>query len=184
MSSSGRGHKTVDFNSFLSRFLWQFHLLWTLNWSSLFTGLQCFKERIPKAASWGDSSIYGVTTLMALKKVLRGLISDSALPKSLALLLQRKPFKNDIKILLISSKKLFSLLRYLNFWSDFFGYVGKWKIATVNLEIYDVINWKRQWKFGQLILLLLLLIKFYLTHPFTWFFIQILPKIIKRNINT
>ena len=81
---------------------------------------------------------------MALKKVLRGLISDSALPKSLALLLQRKPFKNDIKMLLISSKKLFSLLRYLNFWSDFFGYVGKWKIATVNLEIYDVINWKRQ----------------------------------------
>ena len=80
---------------------------------------------------------------MALKKVLRGLISDSALPKSLALLLQRKPFKNDIKML-ISSNKLFLFLRYLNFWSDFFGYLGKWKIATVNLEIYDVINWKRQ----------------------------------------
>ena len=44
----------------------------------------------------------------------------------------------------ISSEKLFSFLRYLQFCPDFFGYIGKRldKKAKVNLEIYDVTNCK------------------------------------------
>ena len=47
-------------------------------------------------------------------------------------------------MLSISTKKLFSLLRFLNFCPDFFGHVGKRfdKKAKVNFKIYDVINWE------------------------------------------
>ena len=44
----------------------------------------------------------------------------------------------------ISSKKVFSFLRYLQFCPDVFGYIGKRldKKAKVNLKIYDATNWK------------------------------------------
>ena len=43
----------------------------------------------------------------------------------------------------ISSEKLFSFLRYLQFCPDFFCYIGKQldKKTKVNFRIYDVTNW-------------------------------------------
>ena len=43
----------------------------------------------------------------------------------------------------ISSENLFSFLRYLNFYPDFFVYAGKrhGKKATVNFKIHEVIDW-------------------------------------------
>ena len=45
---------------------------------------------------------------------------------------------------LISSEKLFSFLKYLQFCPDSFGYMGKRldKRAKVNLRIHGVTNWK------------------------------------------
>ena len=48
-------------------------------------------------------------------------------------------------MLYISSRNLFSFLRYLNFCLDLFGHVGKLldKKANVYLKIYDIINWEK-----------------------------------------
>ena len=35
----------------------------------------------------------------------------------------------------------------------------------------------------NIIIITIVINQFYLKHPFTWFFVQILPKIIKNNIN-
>ena len=47
-------------------------------------------------------------------------------------------------LLFISSQKLFSFLRYLNFCRNFFGHVGNCldKKAKLNFKIYDVTNLK------------------------------------------
>ena len=47
-------------------------------------------------------------------------------------------------MLFISSYKLFSFLRYLNFHLDSFGHVGERldKKAKVNYKIYDITTWK------------------------------------------
>ena len=54
-------------------------------------------------------------------------------------LLQSKPFKD----IFISSEKLFSFLRYLQFCPNFFYYIGKQldKKTKVNFKVYDVTNW-------------------------------------------
>ena len=46
-------------------------------------------------------------------------------------------------MLFILSSKLFLFLRFLSFYTDFFGHVGKRldKKAEVNFEIYDVTTW-------------------------------------------
>ena len=43
----------------------------------------------------------------------------------------------------VSSENLFSVLTYLQFYLDFFGYIRKRldKKAKVNFQIYDVTNW-------------------------------------------
>ena len=47
------------------------------------------------------------------------------------------------KMFFISSEKLFSFLRYLQFFPDSFGHIGKQldKKSKVNFKIYDVTNW-------------------------------------------
>ena len=44
----------------------------------------------------------------------------------------------------ISSEKLFSFLRYLKFFPDFFCYIEKQldRKAKVNFKIYGITNWK------------------------------------------
>ena len=55
-----------------------------------------------------------------------------------------KPFKNDKKCFLFHLKTLL-FLRYLNFWTDVFGYAGKRlhiKKVKVSFKIYNGIYWK------------------------------------------
>ena len=49
-----------------------------------------------------------------------------------------------VKSPLIHIKNVFLLLRYFNFCSDFFGYVGQRvdKKSEVNIKINDAINWE------------------------------------------
>ena len=51
--------------------------------------------------------------------------------------------QNPLNMFFISSEMLFCFLRYLQFCSDFFCYIGKQldKKTKVNLKIYDVTNW-------------------------------------------
>ena len=46
-------------------------------------------------------------------------------------------------MLFISSQKLYSFLKYLNFSPEFFGHIGKRlvKKVKVNFKIRDVVNW-------------------------------------------
>ena len=50
--------------------------------------------------------------------------------------------KNDEKLFLFLLRKLFTILRYLYFWPDFFGHVVKrlGKKAKVKFKIIDVTN--------------------------------------------